>query len=107
MARAALSSRSISYASYLIPLSFCVLFQFPRTMALEDKTESKLERPGASTNSDSDIEFVESGTVNEKSLLRKLDLRLLPAVSVLYLLSFLDRSNGGYWPVFSSWWMLI
>jgi hypothetical protein len=27
-------------------------------------------------------------------LLRKLDLRLLPAVSILYLLSFLDRSNG-------------
>ncbi|RGP66579.1 mfs transporter [Fusarium longipes] len=33
--------------------------------------------------------------VNEKALLRKLDLRLLPAVGVLYLLSFLDRSNVG------------
>ncbi len=32
--------------------------------------------------------------INEKSLLRKLDGRLLPAVGVLYLLSFLDRSNG-------------
>ena len=32
--------------------------------------------------------------VNEKVLLRKLDLRLLPAVGILYLLSFLDRSNG-------------
>jgi hypothetical protein len=31
--------------------------------------------------------------INERSLLRKLDLRLLPAVSILYLLSFLDRSN--------------
>ena len=31
---------------------------------------------------------------NERSLLRKLDRRLLPAVGVLYLLSFLDRSNG-------------
>lgn len=75
--------------------SFASLFtRISRTMALEEKTESKLEQPGASTNSDSDIEFVESGTVNEKSLLRKLDLRLLPAVSILYLLSFLDRSNG-------------
>lgn len=38
---------------------------------------------------------VDSGPpVNEKALLRKLDLRLLPAVGVLYLLSFLDRSNG-------------
>ncbi|KAJ4006487.1 hypothetical protein NW766_010579 [Fusarium irregulare] len=33
--------------------------------------------------------------VNEKALLRKLDLRLLPAVGTLYLLSFLDRSNVG------------
>ncbi|RSM02364.1 hypothetical protein CEP52_007994 [Fusarium oligoseptatum] len=33
--------------------------------------------------------------VNEKSLLRKLDAKLLPAVGILYLLSFLDRSNVG------------
>ncbi|PNY23956.1 Uncharacterized protein TCAP_06103 [Tolypocladium capitatum] len=32
--------------------------------------------------------------VNERSLLRKLDAKLLPAVGILYLLSFLDRSNG-------------
>lgn len=32
--------------------------------------------------------------VNEKALLRKLDAKLLPAVGILYLLSFLDRSNG-------------
>ena len=30
----------------------------------------------------------------EKALLRKLDLRLLPILTLLYLLSFLDRSNG-------------
>jgi sugar phosphate permease len=29
----------------------------------------------------------------EKALVRKLDLRLLPALTALYLLSFLDRSN--------------
>ena len=34
--------------------------------------------------------------VNEKVLLRKLDLKLLPALTLLYLLSFLDRSNGDY-----------
>lgn len=32
--------------------------------------------------------------INEKSLLRKLDYRLLPPLTLLYLLSFLDRSNG-------------
>lgn len=52
----------------------------------------KADAPGASTPSDSDVEVV-PGTINEKRLLRILDLRLLPAVSILYLLSFLDRSN--------------
>ena len=39
-----------------------------------------------------DVEIVHG--INEKSLLRKLDSKLLPAVTLLYLLSFLDRSNG-------------
>jgi len=57
----------------------------------------KLDAPPAtnatgSNTSDSDVEIL-SGNVDEKRLLRKLDLRLLPAVSILYLLSFLDRSN--------------
>ncbi|KAI1254258.1 hypothetical protein MGN70_004655 [Eutypa lata] len=43
---------------------------------------------------DSDPE-VDLSQINEKSLLRKLDARLLPAVGILYLLSFLDRSNVG------------
>lgn len=34
--------------------------------------------------------------INEKALLRKIDAHLLPAVGILYLLSFLDRSNGRY-----------
>ncbi|KAI0832238.1 MFS general substrate transporter [Hypoxylon sp. FL0890] len=41
-----------------------------------------------------DVAGGDSG-INEGALLRKLDLRLLPAVGVLYLLSFLDRSNVG------------
>ena len=35
-----------------------------------------------------------SPEINERALLRKLDGNLLPAVGLLYLLSFLDRSNG-------------
>lgn len=36
----------------------------------------------------------EYDTSNDKALLRKLDRKLLPALTLLYLLSFLDRSNG-------------
>lgn len=32
--------------------------------------------------------------VDERAFLRKLDRKILPGVIVLYLLSFLDRSNG-------------
>lgn len=46
-------------------------------------------------SSGSELGEAESGTIDEKALLRKLDWRLLPAVGVLYLLSFLDRSNVG------------
>ncbi|KAK8233864.1 major facilitator superfamily domain-containing protein [Phyllosticta capitalensis] len=52
-------------------------------------------RPIGAENASSDADFddIETGAVNEKKLLAKLDLRLLPGVAVLYLLSFLDRSN--------------
>ena len=33
--------------------------------------------------------------VDEKSLVRKLDRHLIPGVTILYLLSFLDRANVG------------
>ena len=45
-------------------------------------------------DSDEDLEAIYG--VNEKALLRKLDFKLLPALTLLYLLSFLDRSNGMY-----------
>jgi hypothetical protein len=44
-------------------------------------------------NETDDVITVEE-EVKERSLLRKLDARLLPGVGILYLLSFLDRSNG-------------
>lgn len=36
--------------------------------------------------------------ITEKALLRKLDWKLLPGLTLLYLLSFLDRSNGMFLP---------
>lgn len=61
-------------------------------LAPEKASEAPLnESSGA--ESPSEIEIGEEA-VNEKALLRKLDAKLLPAVGILYLLSFLDRSNG-------------
>ena len=50
------------------------------------------------TSSDAPSTFEQSLTApsktEEKALLRKLDLKLLPPLTLLYLLSFLDRSNS-------------
>lgn len=43
--------------------------------------------------SDSPAALATAYGIKEKALLRKLDLHLLPGVCILYLLSFLDRSN--------------
>jgi hypothetical protein len=71
-------------------LSYLVFLNIS-TAAMASEPEKHVT--AASNISDSDVEIV-PGSINEKKLLRILDLRLLPAVSILYLLSFLDRSNG-------------
>ena len=38
---------------------------------------------------------LESSSVNEKAVVRKIDYHLVPWLSLLYLLSFLDRTNIG------------
>ena len=55
--------------------------------------ETKDVAPSPSPSSSS---LAEAVGINEKSLLRKLDYRLLPPLTILYLLSFLDRSNGSH-----------
>ena len=42
------------------------------------------------------VQAIEEGgdTIDEKKLLRKIDRHLIPGLTVLFLLSFLDRSNG-------------
>ena len=57
-----------------------VLAEHEKNVTTPDHASSELE--------------VESTSINTAALLRKIDLRLLPPLSLLYLLSFLDRSNG-------------
>lgn len=64
-------------------------------MAEKNVAPPVLEKVGASPpSSDIDDSFERFSGVNEKKLIRKLDRTLLPALTILYLLSFLDRSNG-------------
>ena len=52
--------------------------------------DDKARSPSYGSDDDGD----NARTIEDKRLLRKLDLKLLPALTLLYLLSFLDRSNG-------------
>ena len=58
---------------------------------MDDKTADKAPSDVSRTPGDSDLE--DAAHVDEKALMRKIDMRLLPGVTLLYLMSFLDRSN--------------
>lgn len=62
-------------------------------VALEGQNRSGHSSP-PSVNSDE--EFANPSGINEKALIRKLDFKLLPPLTLLYLLSFLDRSNSEF-----------
>lgn len=60
----------------------------------DDKHDAEHALSDSDTTTEEQQVLAQTSEAEEKRLLRKLDLRLLPAVSILYLLSFLDRSNG-------------
>jgi hypothetical protein len=63
-------------------------------LAEEKVAIDKSPDSGSNSPSFSD-ESIENPTgIHEKTLLRKLDYKLLPGLTLLYLLSFLDRSNS-------------
>lgn len=62
----------------------------------QEKIARNLESSGADSTLDSgsDEAYENPTGINEKALVRKLDWKLLPPLTLLYLLSFLDRSNS-------------
>lgn len=58
------------------------------------------EKANGNESEVSDESFANPTGINEKALVRKLDWKLLPALTLLYLLSFLDRSNSMFYSVF-------
>ena len=46
-------------------------------------------------NATNTVEYAEPCRINERKLLRKIDLRIIPWLSLLYLLNFLDRATIG------------
>jgi hypothetical protein len=57
--------------------------------------DGKDQQGGNSSDASSELYANPTG-IDEKALIRKIDWKLLPPLTLLYLLSFLDRSNGVY-----------
>ena len=98
---------SRSLPRLLLPIPFCpftkstskhfvlgALFRTLSIFGIDVKMKEKSPDYPLSDSSEGDGTLEQGTPINEKALIRKLDLKLLPAVTVLYLLSFLDRSNG-------------
>ncbi|TVY84627.1 putative transporter [Lachnellula suecica] len=67
-------------------------------MSDENPTPIQDDSPATASNhqiSDGAGSEIDFSTINEKEVLRKMDLHLLPMLSLLYLISFLDRGNIG------------
>lgn len=66
----------------------------PAEKTADATKEAGIDMKDESTYSPSSDSLAEAVGINEKALLRKLDYKLLPPLTLLYLLSYLDRSNG-------------
>lgn len=51
------------------------------------------QSPSDTTRTADESDLEDASTIDDKALMRKIDFRLLPGVTLLYLMSFLDRSN--------------
>lgn len=108
----ALSFSASRINNQLVPHLF--LFRYPVQLPAEANMSVAEKDPGsrvksASPSASDDVIAIEiPSTIREKQLLRKLDRTLLPALTLIYLLSFLDRSNGiilfSLW-LLCSWWL--
>ena len=63
-------------------------------MSTTPDTKLENEKPALGPQSSDDESYDNPAGLTDKKILRKLDLKLLPPLTLLYLLSFLDRSNG-------------
>ena len=53
------------------------------------------DKNGLSSDVEGTGEELDFSNIDEKKVLRKMDIRLIPMLALLYLLSFLDRGNIG------------
>lgn len=80
-----------------VDLSMSKDYKSPNVDSTPDRLSVKSLKTG-DVEGDS-VEIVdEAFLANEKSLVRKLDTTLMPAVFILYLFNYLDRNNIAYVP---------
>lgn len=84
---------SFSFSIHIFDLDSACTLEGAVTADTMADIEKHINNEQESPQPASSIASADYTHINEKKLLRKLDWRLLPGVSLLYLVSFLDRSN--------------
>lgn len=69
-------------------------FKMATEQTIISEKQEVIDKKGTENDSSSLDSYANPDGISEKALLRKLDWKLLPGLTLLYLLSFLDRSNG-------------
>lgn len=64
-----------------------------RQFVQELKMQDLIRGESSETSETQDLEYLRN--VNPNPIIRKMDWKILPVMSILYLLSFLDRTNIG------------
>lgn len=67
----------------------------PEVFEYENEKDTGTPARHTDSSAASDSDLAENNGVNEKAVVRKLDWHIVPWLSFLYLLSFLDRTNIG------------
>jgi hypothetical protein len=88
--RPCLASRCIPCLSWVPCQTFLVIMSSEIQRKAPVPIETTVEK--AESSNSGDVEYDEKAT---KALLRKIDIHIVPVLVILYLLSFLDRTNIG------------
>lgn len=66
-----------------------------RKLPLEESLAAEVEHNGMSTSD----EVPMNDEAQRRRILRKVDWRVVPSLAVMYLVSFIDRSNSKKWQI--------
>ena len=76
--------------------SFCLAFATHMAFNSQKSTAPPRSSIAGKAKNAVSVNYTSNTDINERELLAKIDLRVLPIVTIIYVLAFLDRSVSGH-----------